>query len=86
MADKNLNIKIRTPGSKKAKQDIRGVDNSIKSLGKSALKAGAGFFAVRGLITGLQKSIVLAGQFEKVEKGTLNFIRTYLALAFPKSK
>ncbi len=72
MADKNLNIKIRTPGSKKAKQDIRGVDNSIKSLGKSALKAGAGFFAVKGLITGLQKSIVLAGQFEKVEKGFKN--------------
>ena len=72
MADKNLNIKIRTPGSKKAKQDIRGVDNSIKSLGKSALKAGASFFAVKGLITGLQKSIVLAGQFEKVEKGFKN--------------
>ena len=75
MADKSLNIKVRTPGAKKAKKDLGGIDNNLKSLGKSALKAGAGFFAVRGLITGLQKSIVLAGQFEKVEKGFKNLAR-----------
>jgi hypothetical protein len=75
MANKPLNIPIRVKGGKKAKQQLSGIDNSIKSMGKSALKAGAGFFAVRGLITGLQKSIVLAGQFEKVEKGFQNLAR-----------
>ena len=69
MADKSLNIKIRTPGSKKAKKDLGGIDGSLKSMGKSALKAGAAFYSVRGLITGLQKSIQLAGQFAAVESG-----------------
>tara|TARA_R110000744_G_scaffold251941_1_gene367730 strand:- start:287 stop:1579 length:1293 start_codon:yes stop_codon:yes gene_type:complete len=69
MAEKKLNIKVRTDGAKRAKKDLKGVEGGIKSIGKSALKIGAAFFAARGLITGFSKMIELSGQFQKVEKG-----------------
>ena len=73
---KNLLIKLRLIGGKKTKDDLKGVDKGIKSIGKSALKVGAGFFAARGLITGLTRSIELAGRFEKVEKGFNNLAKS----------
>ena len=68
MADKKLNIKVRADGAKKAKQDLKGVDNSVKSLGKSALKAGAAFIGTAGLISGIKKTIALAAQQELAER------------------
>ena len=73
---KNLLIKLRLIGGKKTKDDLKGVDKGIKSIGKSALKVGAGFFAARGLITGLTRSIELAGRFEKVQRGFNNLAKS----------
>ena len=68
MADKKLNIKVRTKGAKKSKKDLKGVEGGMKSLGKSALIAGAAFFGARGLITGFKKIIDLSAQQELAEK------------------
>jgi len=72
---KDLFIKLRLIGGKKTKDDLKGVDKGLKSVGKSALKVGASFFAARGLITGLTRSIELAGRFEKVERGFSNLAK-----------
>ena len=68
MADKKLNIKVRTKGAKKSKQDLKGVEGGMKSLGKAAAIAGSAFFAAKGLITGFEKVIELAGAQELAEK------------------
>jgi len=65
---KDLLIKLRLIGGKKTKDDLKGVDKGLKSVGKSALKVGAAFFAAKGLITGMTRAVDLAGRFEKVEK------------------
>ena len=72
MADKPLNIPIRVKGAQKAKQELKGVDGTIKSIGKSALKVGAAFYAAKGLITGMSRMIELAGEFQKVDRGFKN--------------
>jgi len=72
---KDLFIKLRLIGGKKTKDDLKSVDKGLKSVGKSALKVGASFFAARGLITGLTRSIELAGRFEKVERGFNNLTK-----------
>ena len=68
MADQKVNIDIRTKGAKKSKDDIKGLSNSISSLGRSALNAGAAYFGTRGLIQGLMESTRLAGVQEQAEK------------------
>ena len=68
MADKRLNIKIRTDGAKKAKGELGGVDNKMKSLAKSAMAAGAAFFGARAIVSGLKAVIRLAGEQEQAEK------------------
>ena len=68
MADKRLNIKVRTDGAKRAKKDLKGVEGGMRSLGKAAAKAGAAFFAAGAIINGLQKVIELAGKQELAEK------------------
>ena len=73
---KDLFIKLRLIGGKKTKDDLKGVDKGLKSIGKSALKVGGSFFAARGLITGLTRSIELFGKFEKVEKGFNNLAKS----------
>ena len=72
MADKNLNIKVRTQGAKRSKQELKGVSSSIKTLGKSATIAAAAFFGTRMLIQGLQKSIELGSKFNSVSRGFKN--------------
>jgi len=47
MADKRLNIKIRTDGAKKAKGALGGVDRSMKTLAKSAVVAAGSFYALK---------------------------------------
>lgn len=68
MADKRLNIKVRTDGAKRAKKDLKGVEGGMKSLGKAAAMAGSAFFAARGLINGFKKVIELAAAQELAEK------------------
>jgi hypothetical protein len=68
MADQEINIPIRTKGAKKAKNELKGLSNSISSLGRSALNAGAAYFGTRGLIQGLMESTRLAGVQEQAEK------------------
>lgn len=68
MADKRLNIKVRTDGAKRSKKDLKGVEGGMKSLGKAAAIAGSAFFAAKGLITGFKKVIELAAQQELAEK------------------
>ena len=76
MADKKLNIKVRAEGTNTTKKELKGVDNSIKSIGKSAVKIGATFYAAKGLITGFTRMIELSGQFEKVERGFNNLAKS----------
>ena len=68
MADKKLNLKVRTQGTKKAKKDLKGVESGMTRMGKAAAKAGAAFFAAKGLITGFKKIIELAAAQELAEK------------------
>jgi len=68
MADKKLNIKVRTDGAKRAKKELKGVSGGMASMGKAAAKAGAIFFAAKGLISGFSKIIELAGAQELAEK------------------
>lgn len=86
MAIKKLLIKLGLVGDKKVKQGLSGVDNSLKSLGKSAIKAGAAFFGARAIIDGLKKSIELSAKFEGVERGFNNLAKSagFSANAFKK--
>ena len=68
MAIKQLLIKLGLKGDKKTKQGLTGVDNSMKSLAKSALKVGGVLFAARGLIRGFQRTIELAKIQEVAER------------------
>jgi len=68
MADQKINIPIAVKGAKKAKNEIKGLSNSISNLGRSALNAGAAYFGTRGLIQGLMESTRLAGVQEQAEK------------------
>ena len=68
MADKNLNIKVRAKGAKKAQKEIKGVEKGMAGLGKAAAIAGAAFFAAKGLISGLGTAIELSGKQELAEK------------------
>ena len=67
MAIKDLLIKIGVKGSQKAEQSVKKVDKSFDTLGKSALKVGAAFYAAKGLVNGLGTIIELSGRQEKAE-------------------
>ena len=68
MADKKLNIKVRTDGAKRAKKELKGVSGGMANMGKAAAKAGALFFAAKGMISGFSKIIELSGKQELAEK------------------
>jgi hypothetical protein len=72
MADKKLNIKVRTQGAKRAKKDLKGVESGIAKMGKAAAIAAAAFFGAKKLIAGLQKTVDLAARLEGVETGFIN--------------
>jgi len=61
-------IKLRLSGDKKAKKGLKGVDNSVSSLGKSALKLGVAYFGTQGVLSAFKQSIALAGNQELQEK------------------
>jgi hypothetical protein len=68
MADKKLNIKVRTQGAKKAKRDLKGVESGMVALGKAAAVVGAAFFGAKKIVAGFKKLIELAGEQELAEK------------------
>lgn len=68
MADKRLNIKVRTDGAKRSKQDLKGVEGGLTRLGKAAATAGSAFFAAKGLIKGFERIIQLAAEQELAER------------------
>ena len=68
MADKNLNIKVRAEGAKRAKQDLKGVEGGLNKLGKAAATAASAFFAAKGLIKGFERIIQLAAEQELAER------------------
>ena len=59
-------------GGRKTKKGLKGIDSGLKSIGKSALAAGAAYFSARGIISGLQRSIELSSKMEGVERGFKN--------------
>lgn len=63
-----LPLKLKLTGDKEAKQGLKGVNNSVTSLGKSAMKLGVAYFGARGILSGFQQSIALAGEQELAEK------------------
>ena len=68
MADKRINLDYRVTGAEKATQKTKKLDNGLKGLASSALKVGGAFFAARGLVSGMQNAIKLAGVQEQAEK------------------
>ena len=68
MADKKLNIKVRTDGAKRAKKELKGVSGGMAKLGKAAAVASAAFFGGRMLLAGLKNAIELSGKQELAEK------------------
>jgi hypothetical protein len=68
MAIKDLLLKLRLVGAKKTKDDLKGVEGGIAKMGKAAAKAGAVFFAAKGIVSGLSSVIELAAQQELAEK------------------
>ena len=68
MADKNLNIKVRAEGARRAKQDLKGVEGGLNKLGKAAATAASAFFAAKGLIKGFERVIQLAAEQELAER------------------
>jgi len=76
MALKSILIKLGIIDGKKTERGLANVDKSIKNIAKSALKAGAAFFATRGMIRGMSSSVQLAANFEGVERGFNNLARS----------
>ena len=68
MADKNLNIKVRAEGARRAKQDLKGVEGGLNKLGKAAATAASAFFAAKGLIKGFERVIQLDAEQELAER------------------
>ena len=61
-------IEVVTKGANKSKKQLKGVEGAMGGLAKKALVAGASFFAVRGIINGMQESVKLAGKMKSVEQ------------------
>ena len=76
MADKKLNIKVRTQGAKRAKKDLKGVESGIAKMGKAAAIAATAFFGAKKLIAGIQKTVELAAKLEGVERGFINLTKS----------
>ena len=58
-------IKVDTKGTKKTKQELGGIEGSLKKLGKSAALAAGGFFGARMLIQGFKVATDAAVRQEK---------------------
>ena len=65
---KEIVLRTKLKGAQKTKQGLQGIDSGIRSIGKSAMALGAGFFAAQGIISGFRSVISAAGQQELAEK------------------
>ena len=65
---KEIVLRTKLKGAQKTKQGLKGIDSGIRSIGKSAMALGAGFFAAQGIISGFRSVISAAGQQELAEK------------------
>ena len=75
MAIKNLLIKLGIKGGKKAEKDVKGLGNAFGAMASSAAKAAAVFYAAKGIITGLQKTVQISSQLTAVEGGFKNLTK-----------
>ena len=71
----NLLIKLGLKGAEKTKKGLKGVGGAVKGLTSSMLKAGAVIYGAKGLITGMQKTVQLGGQFQSVNKAFNNLAK-----------
>ena len=68
MADKNVNIRVSTTGTKKSKNELSGLTGAINKVGKVAGIASAAYFGTKGLINAFSSVIEAAGRQEQAEK------------------
>tara|TARA_Y100000593_G_scaffold57911_1_gene107646 strand:- start:3730 stop:5286 length:1557 start_codon:yes stop_codon:yes gene_type:complete len=68
MADKNVNIRVSTTGTKKSKNELAGLTGAINKVGKVAGIASAAYFGTKGLINAFSSVIEAAGRQEQAEK------------------
>jgi len=61
-------IKVSVKGTEQSKRKLKGVEGGLKSLGKSAALAAAGFFGARMLIQGLKSAVQASAAQELAEK------------------
>ena len=66
MAIKDLLIKIGIKGGKKAEKQVGGVSKAFAGMGKAAAKAAAAFYAAKGVITAIEKTIHVSSQLTAV--------------------
>ncbi len=65
---KEIVLRTKLKGAQKTKQGLKGIDSGLKSLGRSALNAGAAYFGARGIISGFKMAVDAAGKQEMAEK------------------
>ena len=81
MADKNLNIKLKTQGTKTAEKEFKKVSSSIGSVAKSALGGVASLYALK---KGFNVTVKAAAEQEKIFKSFLGKIRAInIKMFFP---
>lgn len=68
MANKPIRLVVTETGAKKTANSIKGVDNNLKSMAKSALSVGAAYFGAQGLISAFSNAIEKAKEQELAEK------------------
>ena len=73
---KQIVLEARLKGAQKTKRGLKGIDSGLRSLGKSAIAAGAAFFGGRAIIAGLQKSIELSAKMEGLQRGFDNLAKS----------
>lgn len=73
---KDLIIRLGLKGAKDTKKGLDKTESSLAKLGKSALKAGAVFFAGQGIVNGIRQSVQLGAQIEGVRRGFDNLAQS----------
>ena len=69
MAVKNLILKLGLKGVRGTQSGLGAIDSGVKGITKSVLKAGATFFAAKGIIEGVKTTIAVSSQLQAVKSG-----------------
>ncbi len=69
MAVKNLILKLGLKGVRGTQSGLGAIDSGVKGITKSILKAGATFFAAKGIIEGVKTTIAVSSQLQAVKSG-----------------